>query len=182
MCIFRLPFLLILALASSLSPTASLALDETALCARALEQYGVKPARCRASKPGTSDTATSGTTPNALSAEIRESHIFFPQGGATLNDDAQVQLAVLVSVLDTSVMQPACLRLIGHSDSSGGDAANKALALKRAEAVATALRDGLKDPSRIRVVMSEGEARPLAGLESTSVHNRRVEIQAKTCP
>jgi outer membrane protein OmpA-like peptidoglycan-associated protein len=182
MCIFRLPVLLILTLASSLAPTASIAMDEAALCARALEQYGVEPTRCRARVSVLSDTAPSGAAPNALSAEIRESHVFFPQGGATLNEDAQVQLAVLVSVLDTSAMQPACLRLIGHSDSSGGDAANKALALKRAEAVATALRDGLKDPSRIRVVMSEGEARPLAGLESTSVHNRRVEIQAKTCP
>lgn len=182
MCIFRLPFFLILTLSSPLLPTASLAMDEAALCARALEQYGVTPARCRVPAPALSSTTPSGKAPNALPAEIRESHIFFPQGGAALNEDAQVQLAVLVSVLDTSVMQPACLRLIGHSDSSGGDAANMALALKRAEAVATALRDGLKDPSRIRVVMSEGEARPLAGLESNSIHNRRVEIQAKTCP
>ncbi|WP_299419022.1 OmpA family protein [uncultured Shimia sp.] len=117
-----------------------------------------------------------------MSDEIQESHIFFTQGGANLSADAQVQLAVLVSVLDTSVLQRACLRLIGHSDSSGGDAANKALALKRAQAVAAALRDGLKDPSRIRVVESEGESRPLTGLEGTSAHNRRVEIQAKTCP
>lgn len=182
MCIFRLPFLLILTQVCFLPPSTSLAMDEAALCARALEQYGVKPAQCRASKPAQSDTAHSGTADNALSEETLESHIFFPQGGAVLNEDAQVRLAVLVSVLDTSVLQLACLRLIGHSDSSGSNTANMALALKRAETVAAALRDGLKDPSRIRVVMSEGETRPLAGQAGTSVHNRRVEIQARTCP
>lgn len=173
----RLPGFGILILALLGPATTSLALDDAALCAQAMQQYGVTPARCKASQTPASDSA-----PNALSGEIQESHIFFTQGGARLSADAQVQLAVLVSVLDTSVLQPACLRLIGHSDSSGGDAANKALALKRAQAVAAALREGLKDPSRIREVDSKGEARPLAGLESTSVHNRRVEIQAKTCP
>ena len=176
MCVYRFPQLLMLALLGVFDPSAATALNEADLCARAVKQYGVEPARCGLPSPGPS------SAPNALSEEVLESHIFFPQGGASLNDDAQVQLAVLLSVLNTSVMQSACLRLIGHSDSSGGENANKALALKRAETVAAALRDGLKDPSRIRSVGSAGEALPLSGLESASVHNRRVEIQAKTCP
>ncbi|WP_294222163.1 OmpA family protein [uncultured Shimia sp.] len=177
MCVFRFPHLLILVLLGVFDPSAATALNETELCARAVEQYGVEPTQC-----GLPSAGSPSSSPTALSNEVLESHIFFPQGGTSLNDDAQVQLAVLLSVLNTSVMQSACLRLIGHSDSSGGEDANKALALKRAETVAAALRDGLKDPSRIRTVGSAGEARPLSGLESTSVHNRRVEIQAKTCP
>lgn len=177
MCVFRFPHLLMLALLSVFDPSAATALNEADLCARAVEQYGVEPARC-----GLPSAGSPSSSPTALSDEVLESHIFFPQGGASLNDDAQVQLAVMLSVLNTSVMQSACLRLIGHSDSSGGEDANKALALKRAETVAAALRDGLKDSSRIRTVGSAGEALPLSGLESTSVHNRRVKIQAKTCP
>lgn len=167
--------LLILGLILSL-PSGAIALDDTALCARAQEVYGVTPERC-ISPPSPASKPTTG-----LSEEIVESHIFFPHGGADLNDDAQVQIAVLLSVLDTSVMQNACLRLIGHSDSSGGDAANKALARKRADTVANALRSGLKDPTRLRDVLSAGEAAPLKGIPSTSPLNRRVEIQAKTCP
>lgn len=167
--------LLILSLILS-SPSVTLALDDTALCAKAQEVYGVTPERC------VIPPAQASKTNNGLSEEILESHIFFPQGGSDLNDDAQVQVAVLLSVLETTVMQNACFRLIGHSDSSGGDAANKALALKRADTVAQVLRSGLKDPTRLRAVLSEGEAAPLEGIPSTSPLNRRVEIQAKTCP
>jgi len=167
--------LLILGLILSL-PSKALALDDTALCARAQEVYGVTPERC------VMPSAPAPKTTTGLSEEMLESHIFFPQGGADLNDDAQVQIAVLLSVLDTTAMQNACLRLIGHSDSSGGGAANKALAQKRADTVANALRSGLKDPTRLRDVLSEGEAVPLQGIPTTSPLNRRVEIQAKTCP
>jgi len=180
MCVLkRFIFLLIFSVILPV-PLRAEALDKAALCARAQETYGVTPERCLSTAQPSAQKAASG-----LSDEMSESHIFFPAGGARLDDDAQVQIAVLLEVLHTTVMKNACLRLVGHSDSSGGEAANKALARKRADvvalALALALRDGLEDPSRLQDVISEGEAKPLVGVPSTSPHNRRVEIQARTC-
>ncbi len=176
MCVLKRSIFLLIFSVILPVPLRAEALDKAALCARAQETYGVTPERCLSTAPSSAQKAASG-----LSDEMSESHIFFPAGGARLHDDAQVQIAVLLEVLHTTVMKNACLRLVGHSDSSGGEAANKALARKRADVVALALRDGLENPSRLQDVISEGEAKPLVGVPSTSPHNRRVELQARTC-
>ena len=159
-------------------PLSAFGIEPQDLCSRAKQEYGIEPAQCRALAP---EPATALANADPLSAEIRESHVFFDQGGATLSDDAQVQLAVLVSVLNSPLMQGACLRLVGHSDSSGSAQANEKLALQRAETVAEVLRKGLRSPARVQDVTSQGELRPLTGLPSTAPANRRVEIQAKSC-
>ncbi len=164
------------------------ALTEQEICARALETYGVRPPHClTASVPvDPADTAPpalpAATTQGGLRAEILESHIFFEGGGTELDDDAIVQLAVLIDVLQSPLMRSACLRLIGHSDSTGSATSNRVLAQKRAEVVADAIASGLSDNGRVLEVISEGESRPLSGVPDNSVVNRRVEIQTRTCP
>ncbi|WP_210491894.1 OmpA family protein [Patulibacter sp. SYSU D01012] len=76
------------------------------------------------------------------------------------------------------------LRVIGHTDGVGGDAYNRRLSLRRARAVAAALRGRL--PTAVRVVASgRGAAAPLAA-ETTAggddvpearARNRRVELR-----
>ncbi|WP_270725974.1 OmpA family protein [Shimia sp. Alg240-R146] len=147
------------------------------LCARVYEQYGVRSEECALTdEPPTALQAT------AISDETRESHVFFTRGGAVLDDDARLQLAALVQVLETSVMSRACLHLIGHSDTTGSSDRNEDLSKKRAEAVASALRAGLSDATRVREVSAHGEGTPLPGMSGRSPFNRRVEILARDCP
>lgn len=126
------------------------------------------------------DTAGASAA-EGLAARMRESHVFFPAGGSRLDAAAQAQITQLSEVLKVSVMRQACLRLVGHSDSVGGAAANEALSLQRAVQVADMLKAQLDDPMRVQEVLGVGETRPLSGFATTAVENRRVEIWAKTC-
>lgn len=152
------------------------AMTSQELCARVFEQYGVRSETCDL------DVAAAPTDrQEPLTDEIRESHVFFLKGGTTISDDVLLQMAVLVEVLEIPLMQNACLRLIGHSDSSGSAARNYELSLQRAELVAAQLRAGLSDDTRIQQVAAQGETHPLAGFAGDSRYNRRVEIQARSC-
>jgi outer membrane protein OmpA-like peptidoglycan-associated protein len=91
------------------------------------------------------------------------------------------QISVLADVLQSPLMQGACLRLVGHSDSSGPAAQNREIALERAQAVATELRRRLEAPERVREVATEGEDQPMPGFQPTSRYNRRVALFAKSC-
>lgn len=156
---------------------ASQAMTSQELCARVYEQYGVRTEECDL---GPAHSPASAKTD--ITAEQRESHVFFERGGTTLDDEAKLQLAILVQVLEAPLMQRACLRLIGHSDTSGSAVRNQEIALQRAQVVAEVLRAGLQDDNRIRDISSEGETRPIPGVPGNSGLNRRVEIQAKDCP
>ncbi|WP_422049378.1 OmpA family protein [Shimia sp.] len=155
-----------------------LAMSESEICAQIMREYGVRADQCADAPTAPPQRVVS----TELSADILESHIFFAKGGTALDGDARLQLAALAAVLNAAPMQTACLRLIGHSDTSGGATANQALALKRAEVVAASLRASMADGSRIKEVVSMGETQPLDSLPGSSPLNRRVEIRAKTCP
>ena len=85
-------------------------------------------------------------------------------------------------MLNTQIMGQACIKLVGHSDTSGSAARNFTLAQQRAEIVAQLLREGIERPERIQDVTSAGETRPLPAYHGANPLNRRVEILAKTCP
>ncbi|WP_372887040.1 OmpA family protein [Shimia sp.] len=159
---------------SATPPGAAMSSQE--LCEKVYEQYGIRGADCE----GAEAAAPAAAAPE-ISAEMRESHVFFSAGGAGLDPRAEAQLAVLVAVLETAPMRNACLKLVGHSDSSGSAGRNHEIALARAGAVAERLRRGLEDGSRVRAVASEGEARPLPGFDGADPANRRVEILARPC-
>lgn len=90
------------------------------------------------------------------------------------SDDA----AVLDQVAAAYRARPSArLRLVGHSDRSGGPWANRAAALKRAQGVRGELQKrGV--PGNAISVASFGEDRPLVPTEDgvREVQNRRVEI------
>jgi outer membrane protein OmpA-like peptidoglycan-associated protein len=152
------------------------AITSEELCQRVYEQYGLRTEGCEADTPPALVQKLEKPT-----QEMLENHVFFEAGGAVLDASAMAQITVLTRVLNTPLMQGACLRLVGHSDSSGSAQLNQKIGLERAEAVAAALQKGLDKPARILEVLSEGEERALKGFEPTSPFNRRVEIFAKSC-
>jgi len=117
-----------------------------------------------------------------LPPALVESHIFFTDGGSTLDGAAEEQIARLAAVLETGPMRTACLKLVGHADSSGPAGINETVGLERARAVAAALSGRLSRPGRIEAVTSAGETAPLALLPATDPRQRRVAILARTCP
>lgn len=157
-------------------PPSTSAMTAQELCGRVFEQYGVRAEEC-----DLAEEPTKQSRPEVIPDDVRESHVFFVRGGAALDDDARLQISVLVRVLESPLMSGACLHLIGHSDTSGSAARNQEISRKRAEVVAAALRDGLSNGRRVAEVSSLGEERPLAGLPGNSAYNRRVEILARDC-
>jgi outer membrane protein OmpA-like peptidoglycan-associated protein len=100
--------------------------------------------------------------------------IFFDSGKWELSREAQSELDELAGRLRS--IPSISLRLVGHSDREGPAAANRRVALRRAELVAEALRArGLQLPL---LAESAGEDRPLVPTPDgvREPQNRRVEI------
>lgn len=150
-------------------------MQDPELCEAAFREYGVRVDACNepASKP-----VQSGSEP---SPQQSESHVFFLRGGAALSEEARRQIVLLAAVLETTPMRNTCLRLVGHSDSSGSTDANLRLSESRAQAVAAALRGRMQDAERIEFVEGAGEGSPLVGFPESSKYNRRVSIEARSC-
>ena len=104
----------------------------------------------------------------------RPTVIFFDSGKAELSRDAQATLDELAGRV--RAVPSVSFRLVGHSDRGGPVAANRRIALRRAELVAEALRShGLNLPI---AVQSSGEDQPLVPTPDgvREPQNRRVEI------
>ena len=114
-------------------------------------------------------------------AGIDESHVFFLNGGSRLDVAASRQLDRLAAVLNASMFQDACVRLVGHSDVSGDASINMRISTERAQAVSAYLARRLVNPAQIQDVYGEGEASPLWGEAGASPRNRRVAIWARPC-
>jgi outer membrane protein OmpA-like peptidoglycan-associated protein len=110
-----------------------------------------------------------------------EDHVFFPQGGSALDGKALAQIDLLSQLLNGQLLGSACLALVGHSDTSGGEAANMKVAKARAETVGTALQERLDRPARVEKILAAGESMPLENIAPQSRWQRRVEIRARRC-
>ncbi|MEO1732847.1 MAG: OmpA family protein [Pseudomonadota bacterium] len=164
---------IIFAFLLSLFPETGRAQSDADLCEDIFKKYRVRSDLCDTNeKQDIEDTQ--------LSQRILESHIFF-EGGTTLSPAAQAQLETLVAVLETSLLKQACVRIIGHSDTSGPAEGNREISLKRAQMVAAYLAENLNDRDRILEILAAGEDTPLEGIPGSSKRNRRAEIQLKTC-
>lgn len=147
-------------------------------CREVSERYGVQAIGCDAPAAA---SAVAPAQPAAPSwAALRESHIFFDSGMTLSSGEAQ-RLALLVRVLDTSVLRGACLRLVGYSDASGPAEANLELSRQRASMVGDYLASNLADASRVLEVVGGGEQNLLPGFRPDAREHRRVAIYAKPC-
>ncbi len=71
----------------------------------------------------------------ALPQSVRESNVFFPNGGADLDKFAQTQLSLLAKELNTPQLQEICLRIEGHADPKGPEDVNMQISWLRAQSV-----------------------------------------------
>lgn len=101
--------------------------------------------------------------------------VLFETGSAALRPIALERLRPLAGYLDSN--PDVQVRIDGHTDSVGNDAANQLLSERRAESVRSALREMGLDRGRF-VVEGHGEAMPVAsnGNAAERQLNRRVEV------
>lgn len=142
-------------------------------------QYNFTPAECL--RQQNNRVVYSGSQTEGLSQKQLENHIFFPSGGTKFTADATAQIDLISAFVARGLLGDICLKLIGHSDSSGSAAANERVALSRAIAVQTRLRDWLASERHRIEIESAGENDHLTNLSAASRWQRRVEIRAKTC-
>ncbi|UZD90047.1 OmpA family protein [Cognatishimia activa] len=159
-----------------LAPTALSAELNASECLRIQQLLNKLPSEC----------LQASANPNELGLKspagaVKQNHIFFPAGGSELDPNAIKQLYALSRALMGQVMGDTCLQLIGHSDTSGGTAANERLGQLRAEKVAEYLDAQLRNSARIQDVTSVGETQPLNGFAPQNKWQRRVEIRARKC-
>lgn len=116
-----------------------------------------------------------------------EMRVGFPEGGTTLDQAAQAELATLLQAPQIAAGGQIVLR--GHTDSKGRDEANLRVSRARAEAVRDWLVERGVDEDRIRVI-AMGEQNPIApnALPDGSPNeagrraNRRVEVSISVPP
>lgn len=143
-------------------------------CDEILSAYNIVPDGCAGSG---AVRASDGPTQRQ-----KENNVFFAQGGSRLDPKAREQIVLLGKLLESPAMARSCLRLEGHSDTSGSSQVNRDIARKRAETVNAALARQLANPGRILEVTSRGEETPLANLSNESPWQRRVTLWARNCP
>jgi len=123
-----------------------------------------------------------GAAMAALPLSVRESHVFFTNGGAVLDEGAQSQLTLLAGALASPVLANTCLRLEGHADPGGPEDINLQISWLRAQAVYDFLHGQLGENAPMIELAAYGEAKPMLDLPKGSVLNRRVALQARDCP
>ncbi|GLQ35288.1 hypothetical protein GCM10007939_15710 [Amylibacter marinus] len=105
--------------------------------------------------------------------------IHFALNSFDLEPEYKEHLTRLSTVLSSSALGSACLRITGHTDSSGAPEYNKKLSQKRAVMVATYLAEtGKVDPKRIQI-SAAGEDALLPDIPPSDARNRRVEFLTK---
>ncbi len=99
----------------------------------------------------------------------------FASGQSTLTPDATARVRALGVYLKST--KAGRVQVVGHTDSQGETAANKALSLRRAEAVRTGLVDAGATRNSVGA-QGQGEAEPIADNVTAAgrAKNRRVEI------
>lgn len=91
-------------------------------------------------------------------------------------------LTRLAKVLNAPALASTCIRVTGHTDTTGSTELNKELSSKRAIIVATNLSEiGQIDPNRIQIA-ALGESKPLPEIKGSDARNRRVEFSTKESP
>lgn len=111
-----------------------------------------------------------------MSVLLTDDKIKFSSGRAQLTEQAGQELDQLVAKLKAD-NQPVFVEIQGHTDSTGGDALNQQLGLKRAEAVRLHLaRAGM--PLARMATISYGASAPLADNSTRDGRstNRRVQL------
>ena len=101
--------------------------------------------------------------------------VTFAFDSATLDEAAQAKVAEIAEKLKENAGYRATV-VIGHTDAVGSNAYNQGLGMRRAQAVATALKAAGAPVSRIGTVESRGENELLVRVTGPERKNRRVTV------
>jgi OOP family OmpA-OmpF porin len=110
---------------------------------------------------------------------IKGKTINFASGGANISADSLTLIEAVATGLKDC--QGTSIEIAGHTDLTGGDAANMALSQSRADSVAKALIErGI--PANRLVAKGYGESKPLeaAMTSAANAKNRRIEFHVAT--
>lgn len=123
------------------------------------------------------------TKPTPVSHQAAKSEngyfIHFALNSFDLEPEFKEHLERLSSVLTSEAMLKTCLRVTGHTDTSGDADYNMQLSQKRAIMVATYLAEvGKIDPTRVQIA-ALGETEPLPEIPGNDSRNRRVAFSTK---
>jgi outer membrane protein OmpA-like peptidoglycan-associated protein len=103
--------------------------------------------------------------------------IEFAFDSAEVPEAYQPHLAAMAEALMSAEAGQSRVRIIGHTDTVGGDAYNFDLSRRRAEATLGQLVGRYGVPASRLEVMGLGESQPLADVPGADSANRRVEFQ-----
>lgn len=105
-----------------------------------------------------------------------DSGILFSTGKSDLSASAKASLDKFSDVLKQNT--DCDVAIFGHTDSTGSDAVNNPLSLKRAQAVESYLKNKGVGAQQIRTVEGQGSKNPVAdnSTKAGQAQNRRVEV------
>ncbi|MEM7056168.1 MAG: OmpA family protein [Pseudomonadota bacterium] len=105
--------------------------------------------------------------------------IHFAFDSADIGQDYRSHLDSLAKVLQTSLLERTCLRVVGHTDSVGSADYNLMLSERRADMVRDYLVMAGGIPETRILMQGSGEQVPLGGVDPMHPQNRRVEFQIR---
>lgn len=91
----------------------------------------------------------------------------------------------LAELAQQAYVSPYCLRIVGHASSTGSDAFNRQLSLRRAQAVRQIMLRSLPELAPKLAVVGRGESQTVVGGSGDDQRNapdRRVEFEVVDCP
>ena len=105
-----------------------------------------------------------------------DSGILFATGKSDLNASSKTSLTNFAGVLKQNT--DCDVAIFGHTDSTGSDAVNNPLSLKRAQSVQSFLASQGVSASQIKTVEGKGSTEPVAdnSTKAGQAQNRRVEV------
>jgi len=127
---------------------------------------------------------TRGNTPHFISCSAQNFKaktvgiaIRFPVNSYVLTKDARKFADLLGDVLSADELRNCDFEIEGHTDSSGSKEHNKALSIKRANAVTSHLVNHHSISSTRLKAIGYGEEKLLSGIYSRSAKQRRVQVK-----
>lgn len=107
--------------------------------------------------------------------------IHFENASSALTKQSQQNLALLINILQSTPMQNACLKLVGHSNAIGNPQNNMALSFERAVIVKRHIAHQYPQIINRIAIAAHGDKYPIRNISPKAPENRRVEIYARDC-